>query len=1188
MRYLAHLSCLLLFTLTGCGRKAAIDPLTAEQMIVHRNLGIAYLEDNNLENAIGEFQQLVDLAPQEPLGYANAGLAYLRMGDYEQAEEWLQEGLNLEPYHPDIGLLLAKVYEINFREDEAISILENTLEKYPDHSLTLYQLAQYYINTQEPDALMKAEDCLTQVVDALPANIAARMQLIELLVEKGRPDQGIYHMEIIRQVLPELPEGSLETFERALELLHKADTEQAFTPTRIFHNLLKPTAFYQAAITELKGIGGSITGRPVYRFSQDVSLISQGQADIPDALKFTEVTPTCGLDIISSSDLVESSDDYPQIVMAIGDYEGDGDQDIFISQWLPEEQTSRQYLFANDNGIFSDIADHAGISHNGRDFFAIFADYDNDGYLDLFTTNSQSNRLYHNTGEGTFQDLTTTAGIQTIFNGRSAVFADLDLEGDLDLFIATGSRNLLFRNNSSGEFTEIAEKAGIGTEEAVSRDIKFGDFDDDGDTDLIVVNQDASNRYYDNLRQSYFQDINEYAGLSTDGGSGAAAVGDYNNDGYQDLFITSLTGDQHSLFRNLGDGTFKRDIRSDSAFESISSVAGLDVTFFDADNDGFLDILVAGTARDATPESPGLWLFYNNGEGKYLDASSLLPELVEAGSQVEVADYDNDGDLDILLAGYHAIHLLRNDGGNVNNYLAVRLAGLRTGSSKNNYFGIGAKVEVKAGALYQMRIMIDPISHFGLGQLDNADVVRVVWSNGVPQNRLNLERNQTILENQILKGSCPWLYAWNGSKYEFVTDVLWASALGMPLGIMGGEIGYAFANSTDEYLMIPGDKLQPRNGRYSLQFTDELWETPYVDQVELLVIDHPDSVDVFIDERFTPPPFPPLRIYTVADKRIPISARDGRGNDILEEIAYQDGKYVSNLTPTLYQGVMETHDIILDLGNLSRTDSIFLFLYSWVFPTDASINVNLAQSGAVNVIPPSVQVVDEQGNWKTVIENLGYAKGKNKMVVVDLSGKFITDDYRIRVRTNMQIYWDHIFYTTRVTGSPVHTINLEPVAADLHYRGFSDVTRETPYSPHIPDYHTITTEPIWRDLTGLYTRYGDVSALLMESDSRYVIMNAGDEITIEFDASQVPELRSGWSRDYIFYNDGWLKDGDLNTASGQTVTPLPFHGMSAYPYGPDESYPEDEEHQQFLREYVTREVTTEHFRELIRDRAQDN
>lgn len=1171
----------LLLFMGGCQKKAEIDPQTASEMIIHRNLGLAYLEENKLREAAEEFQTLVEIEPREPLGYANLGLTYSRMGKMEQAEKWLQDAMNLEPDHPGVRLLLAKVYELTYRENQAIRTLEKTLKKHRYHVQTLYELAQYYINTQNPGALQKAEVYLTRVVNILPANVAARLQLVELLLQNGKPGQAAQHMETIRQILPKLPDGSLEMFQRSLELMRNGSAEQAFASTRMFYNLSKMTPFYQAAITELKGVGGPATGVPLHRFSHVVSLRSQERTGIPDALSFTEVTAATGLDIGSTDSVAEPSDDYPQIVLAHGDYDSDGDQDVFVSRWLSREGASRQYLFTNNNGTFSDIAPDAGVSHAGKDLSALFADYDNDGHLDLFVTNTQANRLYHNTGEGSFRDVTASARIQTAFKGLAAVFADLDLEGDLDLFIATSSQNRLYRNKSDGTFTEIAEEVGI-SGDVISRDTVFGDFDEDGDIDLFVVNQDGSNQYYDNLRQSYFRDITKHTGLVTGGGSGAAAVGDYNNDGYLDLFVTDLTGDQHSLFRNRGDGTFERDTRSDSAFESIKEIAGLDAAFLDADNDGFLDLLVAGASKDTAQKHPGLWLFYNNGEGKYLDASTLLPEHLEAQSQVEVADYDNDGDLDIFLVSLrNTVHLLRNDGGNVNNYLVVRLAGLRTGSGKNNYFGIGAKVEVKAGTLYQMRVMSDPIAHFGLGNREGADVVRVVWNNGVPQNHFNPERNQTIVETQVLKGSCPWLYTWNGREYEFVTDVLWASAIGMPLGIMGKDIDYAFANSTDEYLKIPGEKLQPKNGRYSLQFTSELWETPYVDRVKLLVVDHPDDVDIFVDEKFTPPPFPPFHIYAIADKHLPVSARDGQNNDLLQEIAHQDGEYVSNLTPDRYQGITESHDLVLDLGNLSQADSVFLFLHGWVFPTDASINMNMAQSHAVNSVPPFLQVIDQQGNWRTVIENLGFPKGKNKTLVADLSDKFLTENFRVRIRTNMQIYWDYIFFTTEVADSPLRKVILEPKAADLHYRGFSEVTRESPYSPHIPEYQTVTTGPKWRDLTGLYTRYGNVLPLLLESDSKYVIMNAGDELTIEFDAAQVPALPSGWSRDFIFYNDGWLKDGDLNTAHGQTVKPLPFHGMTSYPYDPNESYPRDEEHATYLRRYNTRKITTEAFERFV-------
>jgi tetratricopeptide (TPR) repeat protein len=1171
MRKIIFLIASIFIVLIGCKKREAIDPDTAKQMVTHRNLGLAYLEENKQREAAEEFQKLIEIAPREALGYANLGLIYLRMHEHEQAEKWLQQALKQEQDNPEIRLLLAKVYELTDRENQAIRTLENTLKKHPDHVRTLYQLAQYYLNMQDQSNRQKAEDDLAQVVHALPANVAARLELVELLLRNEKTAQAVEHLEAIRQTLPELPEGSQEIFQRSLEFIRNGNAEQALTPARMFHNQLKPTSFYQAAIIELKGTGGAVSGEPIRRFSHELSLHLHERAGIPNTLNFTEVTMASGLNIDSSGKAPAAGGEDPQIVLAYGDYDGDGDQDVFISRWLQEEQAGRQYVFANTNGAFSDMAAKAGISHAGRDLSAHFADYDNDGYLDLFVTNTKSDKLFRNTGAGSFRDVTASAGIQTA-NSRAALFVDLDLEGDLDLFLAGSSQHRLYRNNSDGTFTEIAAESGIVGKEMASRDATFGDFDDDGDIDLFVVNQKAGNQYYDNLRQSYFRNITEHTGLATNGNSGAATVGDYNNDGYLDLFLTDLTGGQHSLFRNRGDGTFEPDTRSDSAFASIRGIAGFDAAFFDIDNDGFLDLLVAGASEDMAQNQKGLRLFYNNGEGKFLEASSLLPKLGESISQVESTDYDNDGDLDIFIAGTHNIHLLRNDGGNVNNYLTVRLLGLRTGSGKNNYFGIGAKVEVKAGALTQVRVMNEPIAHFGLGNQERAEVVRVVWSNGVAQNWFNPERNQTIMEDQTLKGSCPWLYAWNGKAYEFVTDVLWASALGMPLGIMGKEMAFAFPNSTDEYLKIPGQKLQPKNGRYFLQFTSELWETPYLDHVKLLVVDHSDSSDIFIDEKFTPPPFPAFRIYAVAEKRLPVSAQDGQGNDVLREIAKQDGKYVSHLNPGRYQGITEAHDLILDLGDLSQADSIFLFLHGWVFPTDASINVNMAQSSVVKAMPPLLQVIDDKGDWKTAMENLEFPKGKNKTVIVDLSNKFLSTDYRVRIRANMQIYWNHIFYATKTTGSPLRNFSLEPVAANLHYRGFSK-SRARLHTVHIPDYQSVTATPKWRDLTGSYTKYGDVLPLLLESDSEYVIMNAGDEITIEFDAAQLPALPSGWKRDFIFYNDGWLKDGDLNTARGQTVEPLPFHGMAAYPYGPDELYPSDEEHISYLQTYNTRKIT---------------
>ena len=159
---------------------------------------------------------------------------------------------------------------------------------------------------------------------------------------------------------------------------------------------------------------------------------------------------------------------------------------------------------------------------------------------------------------------------------------------------------------------------------------------------------------------------------------------------------------------------------------------------------------------------------------------------------------------------------------------------------------------------------------------------------------------------------------------------------------------------------------------------------------------------------------------------------------------------------------------------------------------------------------------------------------------------------------------------------------LKPVYANLHYRGFSRTSQKNQSSPHIPNYYSIEKDQKWRDLIGMYTKYGDVLELIMDSDNKYVIMNSGDEITLKFDALNLPILPSDWKRDFLFYNDGWLKDGDLNTARGQTVMPLPFHGMVSYPEGAENKYPSDSEYNSYRKKYNTRIVSTKNFQDFIK------
>ncbi|TAK46040.1 MAG: CRTAC1 family protein, partial [Saprospiraceae bacterium] len=637
-----------------------------------------------------------------------------------------------------------------------------------------------------------------------------------------------------------------------------------------------------------------------------------------------------------------------------------------------------------------------------------------------------------------------------------------------------------------------------------------------------------------------------------------------------------------SLFKNRGDGSF--ELAPAKWLNAIRQLAAMDAEFADFDNDGFPDLFIVG--KPTGKGGKGVMLFHNDGAGGFADVSNLLPTGLTSGHQIGTTDYDKDGDLDVFIASLNGeLHLLQNEGGNINHYLKLQLTGLRDGSSKNNHFGIGAKVEMRAGDLYQMKTVTDPNIHFGLGAHLKADVVRILWTNGTPQNMFFPGSDQDLIESQVLKGSCAFLYVWDGGKYTFSKDMMWRSALGMPLGIMGANSAYAPADPSKEYLKIPGEQMKLHSGKYTVQVTEELWEAAYFDKLELVAIDHPQTEQVFVDERFTLPPYSDaFDLFAVRKKWPPVAAFDGAGTDLLPQILEKDDRYIANFQMARYQGITEMHDLVLDPGTALPAGNLLLYLNGWIFPSDASINVALGQSSKLQVLPPQLQVLNKKGEWQTVIPNMGFPMGKDKTMVVDLSGKFLSKDRRVKIRTNMEIYWDEIFFAPKAKPGKTVATRLNPASADLHYRGFSELYRKGGrYGPHWFDYGKVSKGQKWRDLIGNYTRFGEVAPLLTAVDDQLVIMNSGDEMTVTFDAAKLPPLPAGWKRDFLIYSEGWIKDGDINTAHGKTAGPLPFHAMSQYPYTKNEAFPSDAAHREYLKKYNTRKVGTEQFRREILD-----
>jgi hypothetical protein len=421
--------------------------------------------------------------------------------------------------------------------------------------------------------------------------------------------------------------------------------------------------------------------------------------------------------------------------------------------------------------------------------------------------------------------------------------------------------------------------------------------------------------------------------------------------------------------------------------------------------------------------------------------------------------------------------------------------------------------------------------------------------------------------------SCPTLFMWNGKRYEFVADMLGAGVVGHWIGP-----GQRDVPRPVEYIKIDRNAIREKDGKLSFRFMEPLEEAVYLDQARLLAVDHPAETNVYPNEYFSSnPPYPEFKVVVSRDAHPPAGAWDDHGHDVLPDL--QAHRYFGDFALTQFQGFAKPHSLTLDLGEIYRGGPLWLLLHGEVEYFSANSMYAASQAG-VHAIAPYVEALNAQGEWQRVVEDMGFPAGGPRTMTADLTGKLPVGTRKIRITTNLQIYWDDILVsrTPQNVGAKDNNQNVRlsqiPLThADLQFHGFPLKIEGTPPGNVQYIYEKISATGPYTRPAGSYTRYGNVLPLLTAVDDKQVVFGSGDEVRLDFDPSTLPNLPQGWVRDYFFAANGYEKDMDFYAAEGNFVAPLPFLSMSDYPYAPKQSFPLDDAHVNYLLEYNTRQMS---------------
>jgi tetratricopeptide (TPR) repeat protein len=1178
------------------------NPVEAARL---NNLGCAYMNQQLFEKGLKAFQQAAEADPKLTIARLNQGIAYVNLQKVDEAKASFEDALKQDPKNSYAWYGLGMLAKNTGDAEAAIDAFKHVTEIDPNDADTWYFLGTAYVQAKQfPQAI----EAFQQALKINPLHASAEFGLSRAYQQSSDVDHARDHLKKFQYITQ-----------------HKIGAPMSLA--------YGEQGQYSRAVE-----------------SPQVVL----KAPAPIKVRFVEVTKEAG--IVTKGSDTSTNATKPLYEPGSGacflDYDNDGKLDILLTD---NGAQSGMSLYHNlGNGKFEEITKRSGLDPTLHAISCTAGDYDNDGFVDLAVSFNSGISLLHNEKNGTFKNESAAAGIKgsgkTDAVGISGLtFIDYDHDGDLDLYGAStivqtinstslGSSSM-WRNNGNGTFTGV--DIGVSIPFAANNAIGT-DYNNDRAVDLLVADG-SGGTIFQNPREGKFPAVHPFSTVSTKDGRpiesrfnaiptiGVAAL-DSDHDGWMDIALTRLASPALSLWHNNQGRDFSQVQLPDTGWIKAYGVAAIDYN-----NDGWVDLVAVGETKDGKGE---VRLFRNLGPDGFKDVTSdvgLDKIPLKDPRAIITGDYDGDGATDLLITQNHGpALLLRNEGGNQNHWLRLSLKGLA-----DNKSAIGTKVEVFSGGNRQKFEIAGSNGYLGqnstdivvgLGDSKDADIVRMLWPTGVLEDEIQVAGNkqQNFLEIDRRGSSCPTLFVWNGERYEFVADMLGAGVVGHWVGPGQRDIPRpveyvkvdrnairekenplpytaCHPEQSEGPLHSPANCMDPSppkaaaqddNGMgrpkkiLSFRFMEPLEEAVYLDQVRLMAVDHPADVDVYPNEYFASnPPYPAFKVVLSRDARPPAGAWDERGHDVLPDLMAH--RYFGDFALTQFLGFAQLHTLTLDLGEAYRGGPLWLLLHGEVEYFSANSMYAASQAG-VEAISPYVEAMDTQRKWKRVMDDMGFPAGGPRTMTADLTGKLPLGTRKIRITTNLQIYWDSILInrTQQDTAREIHcaagksgrlpgdsnterphVTTLPLVRADLEFHGYPFKIEGTPPgNVHYIYEKASATGPYTRP-AGTYTRYGDVLPLLTRTDDKLAVFGSGDEVQLDFDPTNLPALPKTWVRDYFFAANGYEKDMDFYAAEGNYVAPLPFLSMGEYPYPPKKWFPLDDAHVNYLLEYNTRQMS---------------